>query len=99
MKDGYGQSIRERKVLKSVRPQSSRKNNKKNQKNNLRINVKEESKNINNQISNRKHNINETIFQNQILNSNQIETNINWIRLKSSNPNILRKKIILINHL
>jgi hypothetical protein len=29
MKDGYGQSIRERKVLKSVRPQSSRKNNKK----------------------------------------------------------------------
>ena len=32
MKDGYGQSIRERKVLKSVRPQSSRKNNKKNQK-------------------------------------------------------------------
>ena len=32
MKDGYGQSIRERKVLKSVRPLSSRKNNKKNKK-------------------------------------------------------------------
>ena len=50
MKDGYGQSIRERKILKSARPQSLRKNNKKNQKTNLKINTGEENQNVNNQI-------------------------------------------------
>jgi len=92
MKDGYGQSIRERKILKSARPQSLRKNNKKNQKTNLKINTGEENQNVNNQISNTKSNTNETTFQNQNFNSNEIDSSINSNRLKSYNQSLFSQK-------